>query len=434
MRLCHLLPALAISLPGVAQGPEAAAFERDLRNQKTAMLLVVDDGKGGWMKPLEQLRREDGFLDLGLSLNLRGKEELLAHLQERHGLGPRPFWAVFAKGRLVASGKQPPTLAGLRNLKDQAAWRSAEDILRDFLRANPDHREARLRLLTALYQKAALRTQIAMALRIRPLEATDQGWDAARMAKENEEAVERKRKEDDEAKPVKLFEPEEDERIWGPFAAEWTRAFQAEEWKGWEWTAFDAEYMRHSPRMKSAFKAALPDIETVIHQWPERWNAWQLWLQASEVLGGLPLRRLLDDLTPNPLSSPERWPPHSVRQEYVKDCRRRKDWAAIRDILLPQWESELLWKSREKTRYAMVQDGKEVPSPWSASEWRESREPLVEALLRLGETLKADEIVRALVADSLSGDLASRASALATKCGHPALAVNWAQLQPGKAH
>jgi hypothetical protein len=397
------------------------------------MLLVVDDGKGGWTKSLEQLRKEDGFTDLDLSLSLRSKADLIAHLQERHGLGPRPYWAVFARGRLVASGRQVPTLPGLKDLKDQAAWRGAEDILREFLRANPDHREAHLRLLSVLYQRAVFRTQVALTLRIRPLEASDQGWDPTRMAKDDEETAERKRKEDEEAKPVKLLEPAEDEKIWGPFAAEWTKAFQAEEWKDWEWNSFRAEYMRHSPRMKAAFSAAVPDIEAALHQWPERWSTWQLWLQASEVLGGLPLRRLLDDLTPGPLSSPDQWPPYSVRQEYVKDCRRRKDWAAIKDILLPQWDSELLWKSREKTKYVMLQDGKEVQSPWTASQWREQREPLVEALLRLGETLKADEIVRALAADSLTGDLPAKASALAARCGHPALAANWAQLQPGKA-
>ncbi len=429
-----LLLALAMSSPGVAQGPEAAAFERELRNQKEAMLLVVDDEKRGWTPSLEKLRREEGFPDLDLDLSLRGDGALIAHLQERYGLGPRPFWAVFANGRLMASGRQPPTLPGLRSLKDQAAWRGPEDILREFLRANPDHREAHLRLLWTLYHKAVFRTQVALSLRIRPIEASDQGWDAVRAAKEQEEASERRRKEEEkEAKPLKLLEPAEDDRIWGPFAVEWAKALQTEEWKDWEWVPFRADYLRHSPRMVAGVQASVPALEEVLHQWPNRWSTWQLWLLASEALGGLPLRRLLDDLSPGPMTSPEEWPPYSVRLEYVKDCRKRKDWAAMKDLLLPQWENELLLKSRERIRYALIQDGKEIQTPWAASQWREFREPLVEALLRLGETLKADEIVRAILAETPTGDLATKASALATRCGQPALAANWAALQPGKA-
>ncbi len=427
------LCAVLVVETGAAQSLEVAGFERELRNQKGAMLVIVDGVKAEWAKDIEALRKDADFIDLDLDLSIRGKADLITYFQERHGLGPRPFWAVFANGKLAGSGKEKPMMPVLKDLKQKAVWRSREDILRDFLRPNPDHREAHLALLGVLFRKAMWRTQLALDLRMDPLTASDTGWDAAKYAKDAEEKAERKRKEEEEAKPVKLLEPEEDERIWGPFAAEYLKAFQAGAWRDWEWSSYQAEYMRHSPRMKEVFRKCYPEVEESLRQWPSRWSYWQVWLQASEVMGGLPLRALLDNLTPGPLTTPENWPPYSVRKEYVKDCRRRKDWPAIKDVLLPQWESERLWKSRDTTRYAMVQDGKEIPNPFDASGWRDNREPLVEALLRMGETVQADEIVRILVTESLGGDVASKASALAQKCGHPALAANWAGLVPGKA-
>jgi hypothetical protein len=430
-RLISLCVAIATA-PVAAQSPEIAGFERELRNQKTALLVVVDDGKRGWSAALNELRKEDDFIDLELDLSLRSNADLIQHLQERHNLGPRPFWAIFSQGKLVGSGTGKPTLAVLKDLKGKAVWRGREEILRDFLRVNPDHREVHLQLLTALYRKAVLRTQVALALRVNPLREADHGWDIARDTKESEEAAELKRKEEEEGKIPKQLEPEADERIWGPFAIEWQKAFLGGEWRDWEWSNYRAEFMRHSPRMKEVFRKAYPEVEEALRQWPNRWSYWQVWLQASEVLGGLRLRTLLDALTPGPLADPESWPPWSVRTEYVKDCRKRKDWTSIKELLLPSWESERLWKSREKVKFVTLLDGKEVQTPWNSSEWRDQREPLVEALLRLGETQAADEIVRTLVHESVGGDLASKAAALAVKCGHPALAASWGALAPGK--
>ncbi len=433
MKTPRWLPSLLLAMPLAAQSPEVSGFERELRTQRVAMLVVVTDAKGEWAKSLEKLRKEDAFIDLDLWLSLRSKPEVITHLQDRYGLGPKPYWAVFAQGRMVASGRQPPSAAELKSLRDQAAWPSPEEVYRRFLRENPDHRDARLRLLGILYSKAEWRTRVAMGLYTQPLEASDLGWDPVKYEKQEEERAERKKREDEEAKPPKLLEPEEDERIWGAFADEWTKAVRAEEWREWGGSSFRADAMRHSPRMKAAFRELVPQIETSLHQWPARWNYWQLWLQASEVLGGLPLRRVLDDLTPEPLNAPDQWPPFAVRNEYLRDCRKRKDWAAVKDLLLPQWENERLWKGRETVRYVALKDGKELPDSWDSSKWRDTTEPLVEALLRLGDTAKADEIVRIVISESLVRDLASKASALAATCGQPALALNWAALQPGKA-
>ncbi|MBL0210576.1 MAG: hypothetical protein IPQ13_06630 [Holophagaceae bacterium] len=109
-----------------------------------------------------------------------------------------------------------------------------------------------------------------------------------------------------------------------------------------------------------------------------------------------------------------------VRDAYVKDARARNDWQGIKDLLLPQWEMQELWRPLEgNSKWVQQVDGKIQESVETGSDWRGFTEPLAEALLRLGETHLADRIVTS------SFNARQRPG-----CNQPGLAAQWGALVP----
>jgi hypothetical protein len=118
----------------------------------------------------------------------------------------------------------------------------------------------------------------------------------------------------------------------------------------------------------------------------------------------------------------------------VKDARKRKDWTGIRDLLMPQIEINKLWEATQelRTEYVLRKDGKIQDNPETGDYWRGTLEPLVEALLHLGDMGLADDLVRDRYAKHPWSGLPGRASALAQRCGQPGLAARWGALGAGK--
>jgi hypothetical protein len=138
-------------------------------------------------------------------------------------------------------------------------------------------------------------------------------------------------------------------------------------------------------------------------------------------------------LQPLPTLSRFDWPPYLVRDAYVKDARKRKDWTGIRDLLLPQIEAARLLEATNKhVTYVLKVDGKIQEDVEAGDFWRSTLEPLVEALLWLGDTGQADELVRDRFGKHPWAGLPARAAGLALRCNQLSLSAQWASLGGGR--
>jgi hypothetical protein len=428
---------LSAQVAGTALSPSAQLFDRMLREVKGGLLVVLDGPKGEWKAKVDVLSADPEWVDLDLPLRYYGAKagEIEGLLRQQFQVGPRPQWVLVGpERRLVASGTTAPEAKALARAVEEGGVRSTLQVLRDFARRNPDHLGGREFLCLTLNHKASRKTNARIGAPIEPVIPQGERFDYAKFQKERDENEEAKAREGTEEKALTLLKPEEDQAIWGELAELLTKSFRDGDWLEMEhWTLRPDEAATHSPLMQTFARAAVPEVERALGRNPASWRLWDVWLGLSRTFGGKPIRPLLDSLVPPPDQSPESWPPYSVREAYVKDARARKDWQGIRDLLLPQIEASQLWEAIQgRMTVERKVDGKVQADPVTGDAWRSTIEPLAEALLRLGEVDRADQLVRDQFSRHPWSGLPARAAALASRCGQTNLAAQWAGLGPGK--
>ncbi len=429
----------ASAQPAGPFGPTAQLLERRIGQLTSGLLVVVDGPKGEWKPKVDALLAAPEWIDLEVPVAYYGGRaaEVSAFLQQRHQTGPGPQWVIFGeRGRLVASGGTPPEAAALVQAAQAGGLRSRPQLLRDFLRAHPDHLGALEDLLFLLRDRATRRTELRFGAKPGPLHPVDERFDVGRWRKEHEARAEAQERQEAqrEAQPVEALAPEEDQAIWGELADVLDRTFRSGDWDEIRNGALvPGDAAAHSPLMQGVCRAAVPEVERALARQPTSWSLWDIWLGLTATFGGKPIRPLLDSLVPSPTLPPSAWPPGAVREAYVKDARKRKDWQGLKDLLLPEVEraqwAEAAWGP---TSFRVEINGKMQEDTETGDTWRGTLEPLVEALLHLGETGLADSLVRDAWTRHPWSGLPGRAAALATRCGQPNLADQWAGLASGR--
>lgn len=420
-------------------GPRAQMLDRTLSEIKGGLLVVVDGPKGEWKTKAEALTSDPEWVDLEIGVSYYGSKaaEVEGLLRQKYQAGPRPQWVLFGTGpRVVATGGNTPDAKTLAKVAEENGIRSAIQILRDFVRRNPDHLEARATLCSWLRSKASKKTLLRTGGKVEPLRPADEPYDVVKEQKEREAKEEAKVKESLEEKSPLPLGPEDDQAIWGELADLLARTFRSGDWLEMQntWFLTPDETSVHSPLMQEMSRTAVPEVERALARYPTSWNLWQLWLGLTRTFGGKPIRPLLDNLVPLPTNSAMNWPPYSVRDAYVKDARKRKDWAGIKDLLLPQIEINRLWEATQdqKTEWVVRKDGKIQENTETGDYWRGTLEPLVEALLWLGDAGQADDLVRERFSKHPWSGLPTRAAALALRCNQSNLAAQWTALGAGR--
>lgn len=417
--LCGVLAgqSATISFRRPDKEPETLAqLVRKLKRDRTASWVLLggsrSDVHAEWLPGFQKaLRTDDELSAVGLPvLSLGSKAPLASELRARQGWGPEARWALVAADGTTLESEAGP--AHPKRLADLLAGHGIQGEMREleaFLAKHPGHLQAQETLLALYLRTAIARTGAHTAARTGPASKPAP-------AKEGESGAQKPEPE--------LLSEGEDQAIWGKAARLLERVIQSGDWRlgpMWAWTAIRYPNGHHSPLMAEASRRALPAVEEALRQHPGHHQVWMLWAQLAENAGGRSLRNLMDSITPAP-GDPE-FVPESVLVGYIQDARSRSDWAGLVDLLGPRWERK---KEEGYTVVALDEEGQKVDA--LKGRWESFLKPLVEAHLRLGSTLEADRIVREVMAWMPSKGLPGWASALATSCGQPALASQWATM------
>ncbi|MBL0210575.1 MAG: hypothetical protein IPQ13_06625 [Holophagaceae bacterium] len=307
--LCLILMSAGAVL--VAQAPATAPpmvrlLEMGLQELKIGTLIVLDDPKGEWKPKVDAMVSDPAWIDLELSIRYYGQKapEVGAWLMAKHGVGPGPCWALFAeKGRLVASGTTVPKTEAIATAAQEAGIKTSCGLLREFLRTNPDHLEAQQVLLRLLTTKASTKMKVKLGEKLKPVRPADEKQDFEKYRREYE--AEQEAKEEAKAKaaaekPPQDLQAEEDQAIWGEVADRLAVLFRSGDWALADtWGNFvPSEIAARSPRIRDVSLRALPEVEAALARRPNEWSLWSIWLALSKMVGGRPIRPLLDSLTP----------------------------------------------------------------------------------------------------------------------------------------
>ncbi len=394
--LLMLIPAILMAQRSAL--PPQEAFDRELKKNRLGTWLVLEDEGALWGATMQSALSEEPLVALNLPVKVIGggkkPDAMAGPLRERYSWGRGAHWAlVDASGRILVERAEAPTAAALATAAEQAGIRSRAQELEAFLRQNPDHLDAQLALLLERISVANRRTAKALGPAPKPVEGAPA-----------------------EDEPKRMLDPESDAKIWSVVAQQLDRLFQG------PWLeagtrlggAIRISVAEQSPTMVAILTRHRGEIEAALRRRPSSVEVWFAWLNASQACGGWPLQSLLQTLQPLPGTTPAEWPPLMVLTDFVKDAKARRDWASIREVMEARWE-----------------EMKNNRSPWSGQGlWNVIISPLVEALVFLGDTAAADQLLSEVAARDTWSGLPGQARDLATRLNRPDLAARWGALTP----
>lgn len=392
-----------ISSGPVPQAPASlAALLREAAPR--GLLVILDAGDEGFRKALDTLLAQEEVFARQLTVETLG-DGAGAGLRTREGWDGAPRWALLdTRGRVAATDVKVPSPEAFLGILDEGGFLPYTRILEDFLQEHPGRRDA-LQALVRAHQQVALQ-------RMEPF-------------------LEREPARDGEPPPPprarSTFSAEEDARIWGPFART-LRAYVREgtwcEETGLGWPRLNLSVVALSPTVRGAAAQLLPEVGQALARFPASDPLWRLWTAFRSLGGGPEVLDFLGTLTPLP--GDRRFPPEAATREIVATARAFQDWKTVIAFLTPDWAG---W---QETR-VVVEGSRETRDREALVPWQGTVAPLMEAHLRLGETSKAEALLREALAWSGSTGYVPRAVALALACGQPELAERWKALAESPA-
>lgn len=385
-------------------------LDRDRGDAPPARLVVVD-AKGS-------RALADGFSSLLSSETLRVyavpvQDLAMGGAETRAALAKQPQWFLLeAKSDAVlAGGMTLPSPAALAQILERAGFRDRARELRAYLKRDPDSLEARDQLLSVLRQRGEAAALRFLGVQVEsPEERLERGDEAALFEDGSTKA---------DLSKAKPLNPVQDLEAWSAFTGELDAAF-----RGGQWRELDQAWLRGgrpldeaSPTLQGLYLRWMPEVEAALREDPSSESLWALWCWMSQATGGHRLGPLLASLQPSPLTPKGDWPPPRAARLWLETAKTPADWAALKAHYEAVWEEgfhSLRERSVEKSSI-----------PWER-DWSEALAPLIESCLRSGDAARAESLLRGAMSASAWSGLSARASALAARCGKPALAKRWA--------
>ncbi len=423
---------LALAFPVLLTAQNAmlrAQMERGSGEAATAPAsLVALDAEGGrtLAEGLRDLLRSEPLQPYevplrALTLGSGADRALVA----RYHLAAKPQWLLVARrgDTVLARGDAPPSAEDLAASLARAGFRDLGRELRTYLKAFPQSLDAREELLRVLRGRAERAAQRLMGVQVPSVRERLQQADLARALREAAA-------QEADLSRAKPLDPAQDLEAWGAFAQELDTVFKNGQWRelGGEWLREARPLDEASPTLRVLYQRWQPSVEDALRQAPGAEPYWELWLWMSRARGGLALRPLLASMKPSPLTPPGDWPPLGAVRALFASAKSPEDWHALRDHYQGRWEREphVLKEAGEAPRGAV----QEVHRVLLDGDWNTCLGPLLECCLRGGDAFQADALFMEALNGSRWAELPAKASALARRCGQPAVASRWAALRP----
>ena len=451
----------------------AASTDQALRSVRgstqPSMLVFMEQAESGRidvnsLAKVRKLLQEEGLADLGINPVNFPRREMAESMRKHFGLAANVTWAVVnSNEQCLASGQALPAAAELAEILASKGVRSPVRILRDFLKTRPDHLDARLELLKLQRRYADRRTKDALGLekddstaQQTPVITLPQGSAPSggstftmsiRMPQGGEwsstSEVASLFSSNPKPEPIpkdKVLDAKEDLQIWGGFADSFDRLVTGDDWiaAGLEFDLGESATEICSPSVKALFKRKIAQVEAALERAPTSDKMWSVWIRMADVVGGKSIISVADRLVLQPGADMTSLP-RFVRNKLLEEAKATGNWPYIAENLWSQHEAEKANPPITRPTISgigndeLVRDmiGRMMENSWT-QKWDSLYEPLLEALLYMNDTGRADSIVNTMQEWLTKGQWGvnqmQKAIGLANRCNKPDVAKRWTDL------
>ena len=426
--LLKSIPALLLALPMLAQSSWIAG--RIGHRESSSFLLYIGGLGDSFFQELQTLLRTDELLEMDIELGfMRATSPDYARLVRELRLGQDILWVLTDnRGRALLQGNKIPNPADMRSALDAAGAKSPIRVLRDFLRQRPDHLEARLHLVERLRRIAESRTRNILQLGMKSVNNLDPNnpsfW-SRDMSVIDTSALE-----------GKLLNPEDDIKIWGPYAHELQTIFSSDDWRLMPISRVQGQipFEVCSPTMIQIYHRHNAMIEAYLEELPSNYILWHYYAWTQAITGQTSARALLDRLLPVPVPAPGSiWPTSEALSLLISQERAKGNWGFI---------AETLMSNRHRFRFAVIDASRQFGSqpelePWQTAflkgeldkVWRSYLSPLLESLIKTNRISDAEAIIIDMASHPVQKDIQYKAADLALSSDRKDLSTKWLALQ-----
>lgn len=403
---------------------------RDALDTSTPATLMVFEAKGdpGLSKGLNALLQQEDLKAFQVPLQTyQIGSDAEQKLGLRLHLDAKPQWLLVAQGdQILARGTSVPTSVALTRELANAGFRDRVKELRAYLKAQPESREARERLIALLRQRGEMAAQRAMGIEVEAPQVRLDAGDLTGYLRSADGLAQA------DLSAAARLTPTQDLEIWSPFAQELDQAFRTGTWR-----ELDLAFAREgrpldvaSPTLQSLYRRSLPEVESALRREPGSEPLWDLWVWMAQASGSGNLRSLLTSLTPSPFTSKGQWPPERAVRMLMVTARTPQEWRVLLEHFQDRWDgAPHMLRDRPPQGAAAPGHGLSSNDALLEREWASTLEPLLESALRCGEVPLADGILREVVAASHWNALPAKAAVVANRCRLSTLAARWSALR-----
>lgn len=341
-------------------------------------------------------------------------------IKGRFQLNASITWAVFLKGETVASGIGAPDPEVISTSLQAHQVPNLIWQTQAFLQVHPDHLDARKGLLAGMVRHAAEHTRTRLRL--------DAQTPSERIRQAGTSPVDLQTAMFSQPEDATKLEDAADQRLWQPVVRLLDEAFASDDWITLVPQAFDrftVPLVDHtSTLLTQAYARHIDKVEACLRKWPSDTRLWALWLRMA-----MPLKRsagaFFQSLPSMPPESGFPWPPIAVQEVLVLEFQKTQQWHQIVGLLLPSlpgtWTTVDGLKADAKASGVLTR----VEQLSLDDAWKRLLEPLMEALLRSGDSAHAQEVFTQLQLRRFMKPYLHKAISMAARCGRKDLEARW---------